>query len=85
VTQVCGALGAKAPRKVQKAQVEKGRQELLAIPGLGEATLEKLHRAGILDRDGLSSADPDQLAQKTGIPAGDIRRFAGPSAKKGKR
>jgi len=85
VTQVCGAMGAKVPEKVQKARVEKGRQELMALPGLGEATLEKLHRAGILDRDGLSSADPDQLAKKTGIPAGDIRRFAGHFAKKGKR
>jgi DNA topoisomerase-1 len=85
VTQVCGAMGARVPEKVQKARVEKGGQELMALPGLGEATLEKLHRAGILDRDSLSAADPDQLAKKTGIPAGDIRRFASHFAKKGKR
>jgi DNA topoisomerase-1 len=85
VTQVCEAMGARVPEKVQRARVEKGRQELMALPGLGEATLEKLHRAGILDRDSLSVADPDQLAKKTGIPAGDIRRFVGHFAKKGKR
>jgi DNA topoisomerase-1 len=85
VTQVCGAMGAKVPEKVQKARVEKGRQELIALPGLGEATLEKLHRAGILDRESLSAADQDQLAGKTGIPVGDIRRFAGHFTKKGKR
>ncbi|MDD1663087.1 MAG: helix-hairpin-helix domain-containing protein, partial [Methanomicrobiales archaeon] len=84
VTQVCGAMGAKVPEKVQKARVEKGRQELMALPGLGEATLEKLHRAGILDRDSLSAADPGQLAEKTGISADEIRRFGGHTAKKGK-
>jgi DNA topoisomerase-1 len=84
-TRVCAAMGARVPEKIQKARVEKGRQELMALPGLGEATLEKFHRAGILDRDGLSTADPDELAKKTGIPAGEIRRFAGHFAKKGKR
>ena len=85
VTRVCGAMGAKVPEKVQKARVEKGRQELMALPGLGEATLEKLHRAGILDRDSLSARRSGPLAKKTGIPAGDIRRFASHVAKKGKR
>ena len=85
VTLVCTVMGAKVPVKVQKVRVEKGRQELMALPGLGEATLEKLHRAGILDRDGLSLADPDQLAKKTGISVVEIRRFASHFAKKGKR
>jgi DNA topoisomerase-1 len=84
VAMVCGVMGARVPAKVPKARVEKGREELLAVPGLGEATLEKLHRAGVLDRDNLIAADPDQLASQTGIPAGDIRRFATHFARKGK-
>ena len=85
VALVCAALGAKVPPKVQKAQVEKGREELLAVPGLGEATLEKLHRAGILDRHGLAAADPDELAKRTGLPPELLRGFADRLAKKGKR
>ena len=54
------------------------------MPGLGEATLEKLHRAGILDRDDLSSADPDELAGKTGIDAATPHGFARHFGKKGK-
>jgi DNA topoisomerase-1 len=81
---VCSAMGAKAPAKVPKARVGKGREELLGVPGLGEATLEKLHRAGILDRDDLSSADPDELARKTGIDAATLRGFVRHFGKKGK-
>ena len=33
VTRVCAAMGARVPEKVQKARVEKGRQELMALPG----------------------------------------------------
>jgi DNA topoisomerase-1 len=81
---VCSAMGAKAPVKVPKARVEKGREELLGVPGLGEATLEKLHRAGILDRDDLLSADPDELAKKTGADAAALRGFVRHFGKKGK-
>jgi DNA topoisomerase-1 len=81
---VCGAMGAKVPAKVAKARVEKGREELLGVPGLGEATLEKLHRAGILDRDDLSGADPGELARKTGIDAEALRGFIRHLGKKGK-
>jgi DNA topoisomerase-1 len=81
---VCGAMGARVPERVQKARVEKGRQELLAVPGLGEATLEKLHRAGILDRDSLSAADPEDLARKTGIAPEAIRGFRSHFGRKGK-
>jgi DNA topoisomerase I len=81
---VCSAMGAKAPAKVPRARVEKGREELLGVPGLGEATLEKLHRAGVLDRDDLASADPDELAGKTGIDAAALRGFVRHFGKKGK-
>jgi DNA topoisomerase-1 len=81
---VCGAMGARVPEKVQRARVEKGRQELLAVPGLGEASLEKLHRAGILDRDTLLAADPEELAKKTGIAPEVLRGFMSHFARKGK-
>jgi DNA topoisomerase-1 len=81
---VCGAMGAKAPAKIPKARVEKGREELLAVPGLGMATLEKLHRAGILDRDDLLSADPVELAKKTGLDPRSISGFARHFGQKGK-
>jgi DNA topoisomerase-1 len=81
---VCEALGARVPERVPKARVERGREELLSVPGLGEATLGKLHRAGILDRDDLLSADPDRLAEKTGIAPEVLRGFAGHLAGKGK-
>jgi DNA topoisomerase-1 len=81
---VCSAMGAKAPAKVPKARVEKGREELLGVPGLGEATLEKLHRAGILDRDDLTAADPGELSRKTGIDAAALAGFIRHFGKKGK-
>jgi len=81
---VCGAMGAKPAAKVPRARVEKGREELLRVPGLGEATLEKLHRAGILDRDDLLSADPGDLAKKTCIDASTLGGFARHFGKKGK-
>ena len=84
VARVCEAMGAKPPGKVPKGKVEKGRQELLSVPGLGEATLEKLHRAGILDRDDLVGADPADLAKKTGIAPEVIQGFAGHFGRKGK-
>jgi DNA topoisomerase-1 len=84
VAKVCGIMGARVPAKVQKARVERGRQELLAVPGLGEATLGKLHRAGILDRADLLAADPDRLAERTGIAPAAIRGFVSHLATKGK-
>ena len=84
VTKVCGIMGSRVPAKVPKARVERGRQELLTVPGLGEATLAKLHRAGILDRADLLAADPDRLAERTGIPPAAIRGFASHLAMKGK-
>jgi len=84
-TRVCEAMGARVPEKVPKARVERGRLELLAVSGLGDATLEKLHRAGILDRDDLLAADPDELARMTGIAPDVIRGFASHFTKKGKR
>jgi DNA topoisomerase-1 len=83
-TRVCEAMGARVPEKVPKARVEKGRKELLAVPGIGEATLEKLHRAGILDLDDLVAADPGELAGKTGLAPEFIRGFVERFAKKGK-
>jgi len=75
VEMVCEHLGKPVPKKITKATLERGRQELLAIPGLGEATLERLTLAGIYDKDSLTSADPDRAAFASGVSAQKIREF----------
>jgi DNA topoisomerase-1 len=72
---VASARGKTAPKKVPKAQVERGREELLAVPGLGESTLEKLYRAGIIDSRRLIEADPREIAGKSGIPEEKVREL----------
>jgi DNA topoisomerase-1 len=73
--KVCEGLGVRAPEKVSKKQLEKGRKELLAVPGLGEAALEKLYRAGVVDAGSLLLADPETLEAKTGIAAERVGAF----------
>jgi DNA topoisomerase-1 len=55
--------------------VERGREALLALPGLGESTLERLYRAGIVGIEDLAKSDPRKLAKATGIPESRIREF----------
>ena len=72
---VCTGMGVAPPEKVTAKIIEAGRKELLQIPGLGEAILERLYRAGVIDPAGLKAADAGHLAQVTGIPAEKIRAF----------
>ncbi|MDD4254028.1 MAG: DNA topoisomerase I [Methanofollis sp.] len=72
----CSTIGLKNPAKITQKKLEKGREELLAIPGIGEATLEKLYRAGITDAASLAAADPEEAARKSGIPAAKIREYS---------
>jgi len=72
---VCTAMGVTPPEKVTAKALENGRKELLDIPGLGEAMLERLYRAGIVDTAGLAGADAGELAKVTGIPVEKIRAF----------
>jgi DNA topoisomerase-1 len=75
VEMVCRHLDRPVPAKVPRKAFERGREELLAVPGIGEATLEKLMLAGIYDRATLASADPAEVAAVTGIPAATIRTY----------
>ena len=60
-----------------KGQIDKGRAELLSVHGLGEATLEKLYRAGIINGATLLAADPEKTSGMTGIAADKIREYQG--------
>ncbi len=73
VEKVCEHLDRPVPAKITKGNYERGREELLAAPGIGATTLEKLLLAGIYDKATLRATDPDQTAAITGIPAATIR------------
>lgn len=75
VTAVCNGMGVAPPDKVTAKMVETGRKELLQLPGLGEAMLERLYRAGIINTTGLKAADATDLTKVTGIPEEKIRAF----------
>jgi DNA topoisomerase-1 len=68
MAKVCAALGKPVPGKLSKAQLEKGKAELLKIPGIGEWVLGQLYQAGVHDRATLESADMKDLTTRTGIP-----------------
>ncbi len=72
---VCEAAGTNLPEKISKKELESGRKELLLIEGLGEAMLEKLYIAGIINKEKLCSADPKELSGLTGISAEKITYF----------
>lgn len=63
------------PGRCSRAQLEKGRKELLSIRGLGDSTLEKLYRSGIISGEALIAADPDSVSATTGIAADKIREY----------
>jgi DNA topoisomerase-1 len=73
--KVCEATGMKLPEKVSKKELESGRKELLSIEGLGESMLDKLYMAGIVNKEKLCKADPEQTSKLTGIPSGKITYF----------
>ncbi len=75
VDLVCRALSRPVPEKITKSQLEKGRQELLTVRGVGEATLEKLYRAGIIDKKTLCSRPADGISSASGIPEEKIREY----------
>jgi len=71
----CRHLGRPAPAKVTKTALERGRKELLAVPGIGEATVEKLYLAGIYDAATLREADPGEVSSITGIAKARIHDY----------
>lgn len=75
VNKVCEGAGANPPEKVSKKELESGRKELLSIEGLGDAMLEKLYMAGIINKEKLCKANPEQVFRLTGISAEKITSF----------
>lgn len=75
VELVCVYLKKPVPKKTPKAQVERGKKQLLAIKGLTETTLDKLFRADITDAESLRLADAKTVAEKSGIPEQKISEF----------
>jgi DNA topoisomerase-1 len=73
--KTCIFLGRKPPRRPSRPAVEKEREMLLSIPGLGESSLGHLYRAGITGVKDLAQSDPRSLAEATGIPESRIREF----------
>ncbi len=75
VETIAKALNKPAPEKISKVQLERGKAELLAIRGIGEAAIGKLYRAGIFNGDRLDKASPEDLSKKTGIPKEKILEY----------
>jgi DNA topoisomerase-1 len=67
--------GTAPPPRHTKAQVARGSEELLSIPGLNRQVLGQLHRAGIVNGLLLLAADPGTLSGKTGIPRDKLLGF----------
>ncbi|MFW5638841.1 MAG: helix-hairpin-helix domain-containing protein, partial [Methanoculleus sp.] len=77
VDLVCSHLGRPTPAKITRAMLDRGREELLAIPGIGEATLQKLYLAGIYNAETLRKADPERVSPITGIAEARLHDFIG--------
>jgi DNA topoisomerase-1 len=75
VELVCAALGQPSPKRTTRVQLERGRAELLAIPGVGESTIEKLYSGGVYDAESLVQADPHAVAEGSGLPVRKIQDF----------
>ncbi|HZD43386.1 MAG TPA: helix-hairpin-helix domain-containing protein, partial [Methanomicrobiales archaeon] len=75
VEKLCTFLERESPKRVSQATMERGRSELLAIPGIGDATLERLYRAGVIDAESLVHANPEKVAAQSGIPISTIREY----------
>ena len=77
VDLIAAALNRPGTGRCTKGQIEKGRAELLSVHGLGEASLEKLYRTGIMNGATLLAADPEKASGVTGIAADKIREYQG--------
>ncbi|HVP95057.1 MAG TPA: DNA topoisomerase I [Methanoregulaceae archaeon] len=75
IETVAKARNMPVPEKITRAQLEKGKAELLAIRGIGTAALGKLYKAGIVNGDRLDRADPEELSRKTGVPKEKILEY----------
>jgi len=62
LTAIAESLGKKAPEKISKPKFDKGRDELLSIPGVDEAILEKLYRGGVYNNETLLTVDTSKIS-----------------------
>jgi DNA topoisomerase-1 len=72
---VAKARGKVPPARFTSAQVARGREELLSIPGLQDAELAKLQRAGVMSGRLLLAEDPAALSGKTGITSAKLKAY----------
>jgi DNA topoisomerase-1 len=85
VEMVCKTMGVKPPARISKEALKEGRAGLLSLPGMDEAMLEKLYRAGIVNVEVLRKAEAPALAAATGIPVEKVRQLiAAGLARRGK-
>lgn len=75
VEKVCRYLGKEPPKKISKIALERGRKELLSIPGIGNATIEKFFQAGIINKETLKHSEPKQVSYLTGISEEKVREY----------
>jgi len=75
VTLIAQSLGKPEPVKISKKVFDSGKNELIAIPGVGESTLEHLYRAGIIDKKTLLAAEPVQAAKLTGLSKDHVKKL----------
>lgn len=78
-------MGRPAPAKVTRAQVERGRTELLALRGMNEALVERLHLAGVHNAETMASADPPVLSERLGIPVEKVKGWVESARQKRKK
>ncbi|HOJ95549.1 MAG TPA: DNA topoisomerase I [Methanospirillum sp.] len=74
-TLIAQALGRPDPVKISKKAFEAGRTELLALPGVGESTLEHLYRAGIYDKKTLDTADTAIASKLSGLSKDHVKKL----------
>jgi len=79
---ICKHLNRPVPAKVTKAQIERGRKELLAIRGITEAVTRQLVRSGITDTASLIAADPCEASKQAGMEEEAIRKLQALAKKK---
>ncbi|MCX6694587.1 MAG: DNA topoisomerase I [Methanomicrobiales archaeon] len=72
---VAASCGINPPPPLSKNRYTKGREGLLKVKGVGEATLADLYRAGVFDVGGLLAADPDGLARAAGMSPEKVREI----------
>lgn len=82
---VAKALKRPVPEKVTKAQVAKGKAELLSINGIDETLAERLSAAGVYNVKMLMELDPNTIAARSGIPESKIRMFRDAAPRKRKK